>query len=107
METEFISTHPGITYKIPETENKYARFSSGRFRTKDEQIISYLRQHPDYGVTLTEIEGLRQAVTVGVAICPRCGRVFKTKEALNAHLRTHKGDENDVLSPPEDDSERQ
>jgi hypothetical protein len=83
---EFISTYQGITYKVPESD-KYARFHNGRLVTKDEQIISYLREHPDYGVTLTEIENpTRRGITVDICICPECKRTFKTKEALAVHL---------------------
>jgi len=83
---EFISTYQGITYKVPESD-KYARFKQGRLMTKDEQVISYLREHPDYGVTLTEVENpTRRGITVDICICPECKRTFKTEEALAAHL---------------------
>jgi len=83
---EFISTYKGITYKVPESD-KYARFRDGKLVTSDEQVISYLREHPDYGVTLTETGDInRRSFTVGVAICPECKRVFKSNEALATHL---------------------
>lgn len=91
---EFISTYQGINYKVPES-SKHAKFERGRLSTNDEQTISYLRQHQDYGSTLTELGGAgSKSVTVGVHFCPveGCGRVFKTEAALRAHMRVHKGE---------------
>ena len=91
---EFISTYRGIDYKIAGTSDKHAKFNNGRLSTKDEQVISYLRKHPDYGATLTEIENPdRKGITVGVHFCPAdgCDRVFKTEQALKGHMRVHGG----------------
>jgi len=92
---EFISTYQGINYKIPESD-KYAKFNQGRFSTSDEQVISYLRQHPDYGSVLTEVENPTRTtgMTVDMYFCPveGCDRVFKTAQALAAHMRTHKNE---------------
>lgn len=86
---EFISVHGGITYKIPDSDKKYARFSGGRFSTQDEEVADYLRQHPDYGVTLTEIENPTRTVAIspGVYICKNCGAAFKTSQQYAAHCR--------------------
>jgi len=91
---EFISTYQGINYKVPESD-KVARFQRGRLSTTDGQVISYLRNHPDYGSTLTEVENPTRStgVTVDVYFCPECDKVFKTQQALAAHMRSHKGDD--------------
>lgn len=89
---EFISTYQGINYKVPES-NKHAKFDRGRLSTNDEQVVSYLRQHQDYGSTLTELKGAGgKSVTVGVHFCSveGCDRVFKTEAALRGHMRIHK-----------------
>lgn len=91
---EFISTYQGINYKVPES-NKHAKFTRGRLSTNDEQTISYLREHQDYGSTLTELGGAGgKSMTVDVHFCqaPGCDRVFKTKAALLAHMRSHKNE---------------
>lgn len=89
-ETQFVSTYQGITYKVPDSD-KYARFNHGRLVTDDEQVASYLREHPDYGVTLTEAGSPgKRSITVDICICPECGRTFKTREALSAHMKVHK-----------------
>lgn len=91
---EFISTYQGIRYKIPESD-KTVKFERGKLSTNDEQVVSYLRQHPDYGSTLTEIENPdRKSITVDLHFCPveGCDKVFKTQQALAAHMRTHKLD---------------
>lgn len=83
---EFISTYQGITYKVPESD-RYARFKQGRLVTQDEQVASYLREHPDYGTTLTETDlPGRKSIVVGVDICPECNRTFKSRETLTEHL---------------------
>ncbi len=83
---EFISTYQGITYKVPESD-KYARFKQGRLVTGDEEVISYLREHEDYGITLTEVEHPgRKGIVAGVDICPKCGRTFKSRETLAEHM---------------------
>lgn len=89
---EFISTYAGINYKIPESPKK-AKFEAGRLVTTDEQVISYLREHSDYGNSLTEIEHQgRRGIIVDASICPRCERIFRSQQALAAHMRTHKED---------------
>lgn len=94
---QFISTYQGIRYKIPESD-KVAKFERGRLSTKDEQVISYLREHQDYGCTLTEVESPSGAMTVDVHFCPveGCDKVFKSQQALAAHMRTHKQDDSNV-----------
>jgi hypothetical protein len=92
MMAEFVSTYREVNYKIPETADKHAKFSDGRLQTNDEQVVSYLRQHRDFGNTLTEIEHPdRKSMTVGVCICEVCGKVFDTKAQLTGHMRVHKG----------------
>jgi len=83
-EVEFISTYKEINYKVPES-NKFAKFHQGRFATKDDQVVSYLREHPDYGVTLTEVDRPGKSIAVEVSICDICGKVFKTRQQLSAH----------------------
>jgi hypothetical protein len=95
MQAEFISTYAGIRYKIPESD-KIARFNNGRFSTNDEQTISYLREHPDYGVTLTEVENpTRRGIVSGVDICKVCGKVFHNRGEFMAHMKTHKKEKED------------
>lgn len=91
---EFISAYQGINYKVPES-NKHAKFNQGRLSTNDEQTISYLRQHQDYGSTLTEIGGAgSKSVAVDVHFCPAegCDRVFKSEAALRGHMKVHKNE---------------
>ncbi len=92
---EFISKYQGINYKIPET-SKNAKFNQGRLSTNDEQTVSYLRQHQDYGSTLTEVGKSKPSMTVGVCFCPveGCGRVFQSEAALRGHMKVHKGETN-------------
>ena len=85
---EFISAHQGIRYKVPESD-KAPKFERGRLATSDEEVISYLREHPDYGTTLTETDAGRSSMVVGIHFCPQCDKVFKSKQALAVHMRTH------------------
>lgn len=79
-ETQFLSDYKGITYKIPGT-NKLARFQDGRLTTNDEQVKSYLRDHPDFGKSLHDITRTGPAIVVGVNICPDCKRIIPDKRA--------------------------
>ncbi|HIE12965.1 MAG TPA: hypothetical protein EYP63_06025 [Desulfotomaculum sp.] len=91
-EAEFSSFYPQITYKIPESD-KYARFDRGKLVTQDEQVISYLREHQDFGSTLHEVTRSRPSVTVNALFCPfpGCDRVFNNERSLRAHMmRVHK-----------------
>lgn len=86
---EFLSAYQGMNYKVPES-GKHAKFEAGRYVTKDEQIISYLREHSDYGNALTEIEHPgKRGIVVDVLICPHCERVFRSQGALAVHMQTH------------------
>ena len=80
---EFISSYKGINYKVPES-GKYAKFSDGRLVTEDGQTVSYLREHPDFGVSLNEIKRQGMTIQAGVDICA-CGKVFQDKRARHAH----------------------
>jgi hypothetical protein len=88
----FLSTHAGMNYKIPDSD-KNAKFTQGRFQTGDEQVISYLRDHNDYGVTLTEMEQPKATMQVDLHFCKQCDAVFKTQAVLDAHVEAeHAGD---------------
>lgn len=93
-EATFISKYQGINYKVPESD-KTAKFERGRFSTNDDQVVSYLRDHQDYGTTLTEVGSSGPSMTVDVIFCPECDRVFKTPQALATHMRVHNGKEDD------------
>lgn len=91
---QFISTYQGIGYKVPESD-KVAKFERGRLSTNDEQVVSYLREHQDYGSTLTEVESSSGAMAVDVHFCPveGCDFVSKTAQGLAAHMKVHKKDD--------------
>lgn len=79
-------------------------FHEGRFETKDEDLIETLKGHRLYGVAFytdeaaadkPNTEGLREenekhaAAEEAGAICPECGRKYKTSETLARHMKTH------------------
>ena len=87
---DFLSRYNGINYKVPGT-NKYAKFEGGKLQTDDNQVANYLRRHKDFGATLTEVGAIRSAtVTVGIDICPVCGKVYKDSSAFAKHKETCK-----------------
>jgi len=55
----FASRYGGAIYKLP--DRRAVRFEGGVFTTADAEIIAYLRSHPDYGATLTELLPTGQA----------------------------------------------
>jgi len=48
----FLSKHPAITYRIPGSPARYARFEGGCYTTSDALVQAYLQQHSDYGFSL-------------------------------------------------------
>lgn len=102
---EFVSKYREMNYKIPESE-KHARFTDGRLFTNDSQVISYLREHPDYGQTLTDVgKTSRKIIAAGVDICPVCGKICRNKFGLKGHLRTHKKEDAETMQSIEEESE--
>ena len=88
---EFLSRYQKMTYKIPES-NKVINFNEGKAIVNDSQSVSYLKQHEDYGVTLTTADipkAPNTMVTVGVDFCPvdGCNFVAKTLPGMLAHIR--------------------
>jgi len=49
--------------------------------------VSYLENHPDFGTKLFKVENSKPSLTVSVDICPECGYVAKTDEAMERHMR--------------------
>lgn len=56
----FLCVHRRATYVLRPAvkggdKGKRAEFHNGRLVTADPEIIAFLRRHPDYGTTLTEL----------------------------------------------------
>ena len=98
-ETQFVSTYKGINYKVSDA-NKHAKFNDGKLVTSDPQVADYLRQHPDFGVTLTEVANPagKSVVVPELHFCkhPGCDFVGKTENALRGHMKVHANNKNDA-----------
>lgn len=90
MPESFISTYSGIKYKVPKT-GKVAQFEGGRLTTDDKDTIEYLKNHSDFGSSLTTAGIPRPPAKMAVSmnLCPECGKGFADDEQYIEHLQMH------------------
>ncbi|MCS7093564.1 MAG: C2H2-type zinc finger protein, partial [Patescibacteria group bacterium] len=85
----------------------FAKFNNGWFETEDQEIISLLKSAKTYGIDFWSVDEPSQPNPQGLAEekikeqtkeevvtdCPKCGKTFKNKAGVLAHIRFYHKDE--------------